>query len=401
MRYYIVAGEASGDLHASNLIKAIRQKDPEARFRGCGGDLMRDAGAELLLHYKEMAFMGFWEVFVNLRTVLGNIKRCKTDILTWNPDVLVLVDYPGFNLRIAEFAKQRGLKTVYYISPQIWAWKKGRIKQIKRDVDEMMVILPFEKAFYAKNGMDVHYVGHPLLDAVSRDLPERPEVRNFRKDNGLDDREIIALLPGSRRQEVNALLPQMLNMAELFPQYQFVVSTVSWLPKEMYDTHLQTPAKTRTPVETCSSASLQNGDVQVNHNVRTVCCNTYALLANAKAASVASGTATLETALFRVPQVVCYFMQFRHLVSFLRPLVIKVPYISLVNLIAGKEVVPELVSEKMNAKTCREHLATILPGGSRREEMLRGYDEMARRLGAPGAPQKAAREMISCLKKGK
>jgi lipid-A-disaccharide synthase len=180
MRYYIVAGEASGDLHASNLIKKVRQIDPEAQIRGCGGDLMRHAGADLLLHYKDMAFMGFWEVFTHLPEVLGNIKRCKTDILDWKPDVLVLVDYPGFNLRIAQFAKERHIKVVYYISPQIWAWKKGRIKQIKRDVDEMMVILPFEKDFYAKNGMEVHYVGHPLLDAVQRDLRERPDVQHFR-----------------------------------------------------------------------------------------------------------------------------------------------------------------------------------------------------------------------------
>ena len=216
MKYYVVAGEASGDLHASNLIKAIREKDPAAQFRGCGGDLMQQAGAELLIHYRDMAFMGFWEVFVHLKEVFGNMKRCKADILDWHPDVLVLVDLPGFNLRIAKFAKEHRIKVVYYISPQIWAWKKGRIKQIKRDVDEMMVILPFEKDFYAKHGMDVHYVGHPLLDAVSRDLPEREDVRNFKANHHLEDREIIALLPGSRKQEINAILPQMLKMTELF-----------------------------------------------------------------------------------------------------------------------------------------------------------------------------------------
>jgi lipid-A-disaccharide synthase len=398
MRYYIVAGEASGDLHASNLIKAIRQKDPEARFRGCGGDLMRDAGAELLLHYKEMAFMGFWEVFVNLRTVLGNIKRCKTDILTWNPDVLVLVDYPGFNLRIAEFAKQRGLKTVYYISPQIWAWKKGRIKQIKRDVDEMMVILPFEKAFYAKNGMDVHYVGHPLLDAVSRDLPERPEVRNFRKDNGLDDREIIALLPGSRRQEVNALLPQMLNMAELFPQYQFVVSTVSWLPKELYDKHLQTPAKTRTPVETCCSASLQNGDVQVNHNVRTVCGNTYALLANAKAAIVASGTATLETAMIGTPQVVCYAgSEISYLIA--KHLITGINYISLPNLIMDAPVVTELIQHDYNTERLEKELRLITEDAEHVAAMKAQYEELYTKLGNGSASMNAAEVVVTAARK--
>jgi lipid-A-disaccharide synthase len=398
MRYYIVAGEASGDLHASNLIKAIRQKDPAAEFRGCGGDLMRDAGAELLLHYKEMAFMGFWEVFVNLRTVLGNIKRCKTDILTWNPDVLVLVDYPGFNLRIAEFAKQRGLKTVYYISPQIWAWKKGRIKQIKRDVDEMMVILPFEKEFYSKNGMDVHYVGHPLLDAVSRDLPERPEVRNFRKDNGLDDREIIALLPGIRRQEVNALLPQMLNMAELFPQYQFVVSTVSWLPKELYDKHLQTPAKTRTPVETCSSASLQNGDVQVNHNVRTVCGNTYALLANAKAAIVASGTATLETAMIGTPQVVCYAgSEISYLIA--KHLITGINYISLPNLIMDAPVVTELIQHDYNTERLEKELRLITEDAEHIATMKAQYKELYTKLGNGSASMNAAEVVVTAARK--
>jgi len=382
MRYYIVAGEASGDLHASNLIKAIRETDTTAEFRGCGGDLMRDAGAELLLHYKEMAFMGFWEVFVNLKTVLGNIKRCKTDIMAWNPDVLVLVDYPGFNLRIAQFAKQRGLKTVYYISPQIWAWKKGRIKQIKRDVDEMMVILPFEKEFYAKNGMDVHYVGHPLLDAVSRDLPERPEVRSFREDNGLDDREIIALLPGSRRQEVNALLPQMLTMAKLFPQYQFVVSTVSWLPKELYDKHLQ------TSVETLRATSLQDG------NVRTVCGNTYALIANAKAAIVASGTATLETAMIGTPQVVCYagseisYLIAKHLIS-------GINYISLPNLIMDAPVVTELIQHDYNTERLEKELRLITEDAENVAAMKAQYRELYTKLGNGSASMNAAEVVVT------
>ena len=395
MKYYIVAGEASGDLHASNLIKAIKTQDSEAQFRGCGGDLMRNAGADLLMHYKEMAFMGFWEVFVNLRTVLGNIKCCKTDILAWAPDVLVLVDYPGFNLRIAEFAKQRGLKTVYYISPQIWAWKKGRIKQIKRDVDEMMVILPFEKEFYAKNGMDVHYVGHPLLDAVSRDLPERPEVRNFRNDNGLDDREIIALLPGSRRQEVNALLPQMLTMAEIFPQYQFVVSTVSWLPKELYDRILRSHVH---PVETGHAPSLQNGDVTVNLNVRTVCGNTYALLANAKAAIVASGTATLETAMIGTPQVVCYagseisYLIAKHLIS-------GINYISLPNLIMDAPVVTELIQHDYNTERLEKELRLITEDAEHVAAMKAQYKELYTKLGNGSASMNAAEVVVDAARK--
>ena len=380
MRYYIVAGEASGDLHASNLIKAIREKDSEAQFRGCGGDLSHQAGVELFMHYREMAFMGFWEVFVNLRTVLGNIKRCEADILNWKPDVLVLVDYPGFNLRIAQFAKEQHLKVVYYISPQIWAWKKGRIKQIKRDVDEMMVILPFEKDFYAKHGMDVHYVGHPLLDAVSRDLPNRPDVRNFRTDNHLDDREIIALLPGSRRQEVSAILPQMLMMAERFPQYQFVVSTVSWLPKELYDKYL--------PVETYHGASLQNG------NVHTVCGSTYALVANAKAAIVASGTATLETAMIGTPQVVCYagseisYLIAKHLIS-------GINYISLPNLIMDAPVVTELIQHDYNPERLEKELRLITEDEISISTMKAQYSELYTKLGNGSASAKAAEVVVA------
>lgn len=386
MRYYIVAGEASGDLHASNLIKAIRVKDPDAQFRGCGGDLMQQVGAELFMHYREMAFMGFWEVFVNLRTVLGNIKRCKADILDWNPDVLVLVDYPGFNLRIAQFAKERHLRVVYYISPQIWAWKKGRIKQIKRDVDEMMVILPFEKDFYAKQGMDVHYVGHPLLDAVSRDLPNRPEVRNFKSDNQLDDREIIALLPGSRRQEISAILPRMLTMAERFPQYQFVVSTVSWLPKELYDKYLQ------TSVETRHGTSLQNG------NVRTVCGNTYALVANAKAAIVASGTATLETAMIGTPQVVCYagseisYLIAKHLIS-------GINYISLPNLIMDAPVVTELIQHDYNTERLDKELRLITEDENRISVMKAQYKELYTKLGNGSASMNAAEVVVDAARK--
>lgn len=369
MRYYIVAGEASGDLHASNLIKMVRQIDPEAQIRGCGGDLMRHAGADLLLHYKDMAFMGFWEVFTHLPEVLGNIKRCKTDILDWKPDVLVLVDYPGFNLRIAQFAKERHIKVVYYISPQIWAWKKGRIKQIKRDVDEMMVILPFEKDFYAKNGMEVHYVGHPLLDAVQRDLRERPDVQHFRENNQLDDREIIALLPGSRKQEINAILPQMMQMVERFPQYRFVVSTVSWLPKDLYDKYLQ------------------------HFDVVRVCDQTYALLANAKAAIVASGTATLETAMIGTPQVVCYagselsYLIAKHLIS-------GIHYISLPNLIMDAPVVTELIQHDYNTERLEKELRLITEDADHIAAMKAQYNILYTKLGNGSASQNAAEVVV-------
>jgi lipid-A-disaccharide synthase len=345
---------------------------------------MRNAGAELLMHYKEMAFMGFWEVFVHLSEVLGNIKRCKTDILEWKPDILVLVDYPGFNLRIAKFAKERHIKVVYYISPQIWAWKKGRIKQIKRDVDEMMVILPFEKDFYAKNGMDVHYVGHPLLDAVSRDLPERPDVRNFRENNHINDKEIIALLPGSRKQEINAILPTMLSIVDHFPQYQFVVSTVSWLPKELYDKYLH--------VETSRAMSLQNG------NVSTVCDQTYALLANAKAAIVASGTATLETAMIGTPQVVCYagseisYLIAKHLIS-------GINYISLPNLIMDAPVVTELIQHDYNIERLQKELRLITEDKSHISLMKAHYQELYTRLGNGSASRKAAEVVVQTTTK--
>jgi len=369
MKYYIVAGEASGDLHASNLIKKVRQIDPAAQIRGCGGDFMRNAGADLLLHYKDMAFMGFWEVFTHLPEVLGNIKRCKTDILAWNPDVLVLVDYPGFNLRIAKFAKEHHIKVVYYISPQIWAWKKGRIKQIKHDVDEMMVILPFEKDFYAKNGMDVHYVGHPLLDAVSRDLPNRPDVQQFRENNHLDDREIVALLPGSRKQEINAILPQMMQMVKRFPQYRFVVSTVSWLPKELYDKYLQ------------------------SYDIVRVCDQTYALLANAKAAVVASGTATLETAMIGTPQVVCYagselsYLIAKHLIS-------GINYISLPNLIMDRPVVTELIQHDYNTERLEKELRLITEDVENIAAMKAQYKELYTKLGDGSASQNAAEVVV-------
>ena len=374
MRYYIVAGEASGDLHASNLVKAIKVKDSEAQFRGCGGDLMQKAGAELLMHYKNMAFMGFWEVFIHLRTVLGNIRRCKKDILAWNPDVLVLVDYPGFNLRITKFAKKHHIKVVYYVSPQIWAWKKGRIKQIKRDVDEMMVILPFEKEFYAKNGMGVHYVGHPLLDAVSRDLPERPDVQRFRENNGLDNREIIALLPGSRKQEITHLLPIMLQMQPLFPQYQFVVSTVSWLPKSLYNKYL-------------------NGS-----NIARAQDQTYALLANAKAAIVASGTATLETAMIGTPQVVCYagseisYLIAKHLIS-------GINYISLPNLIMDAPVVTELIQHDYNTERLETELHLITEDAENVAAMKAQYNALDDRLGNGSASEKAAEVVVSAAGK--
>lgn len=374
MKYYIVAGEASGDLHGANLMKALKERDPQAEFRCWGGDLMEAAGGDLVKHYRDLAFMGYWEVFIHLNTILRNIRICETDILLYEPDVLVLVDYPGFNLRVAEFAKEHGIKVCYYISPQIWAWKKKRIKKIKQYVDEMMVILPFEEKFYADNGMRVNYVGHPLLDAVSKDLHDSEEVKSFRERNGLDDREIIALLPGSRKQEIRDILPQMLRMVELFPKYQFVISQVSWQPKALYDKYVKD-----TPVKlTLGSA--------------------YPLLANAKAAIVASGTATLETAMIGTPQVVCYagseisYLIAKHLIS-------GINYISLVNLIMDKKVVTELIQHDYNTQHLKEELQLITNDSANIERMKADYKQLYTMLGDGSASAKAADVVLELAKR--
>lgn len=370
MKYYIIAGEASGDLHASNLMKAIRQRDPEADFRCWGGDLMEAAGGEIVKHYKELAFMGFWEVFTHLDTILRNLKICQTDMLLYEPDAVILVDYPGFNLRMAKFAKEQGMKVIYYISPQIWAWKKGRIKKIKKYVDEMMVILPFEEQFYAKNGMKVHYVGHPLLDAVSKDLHDSDEVREFRNRHDLDDREIIALLPGSRKQEITAILPQMLEMVPLFPQYQFVVSVVGWQPESLYEKYLK------------------------KYPVKTVSGSVYPLLANAKAAIVASGTATLETAMIGTPEVVCYAAsELSYIIA--KQLVTGIRFISLVNLIMDKKVVTELIQHDYNTRHLKEELLLITEDEDYIAAMKEDYRQLYNLLGDGSASAKAAEVVLS------
>lgn len=374
MKYYIVAGEASGDLHGSNLMKAIRERDPQAEFRCWGGDLMEAAGGDLVKHYRDLAFMGYWEVFIHLNTILRNIRICETDILLYDPDVLVLVDYPGFNLRVAEFAKEHGIKVCYYISPQIWAWKKKRITKIKQFVDEMMVILPFEEKYYAEHGMRVNYVGHPLLDAVSKDLHDSEDVKLFRERNGLDDREIIALLPGSRKQEIHAILPQMLRMATLFPQYQFVVSEVSWQPKSIYDKYVK------------------------DLPVKLVTGSAYPLLANAKAAIVASGTATLETAMIGTPQVVCYagseisYLIAKHLIS-------GINYISLVNLIMDKKVVTELIQHDFNSQHLTEELRLITEDVENVARMKEDYRQLYTMLGDGSASAKAADVVLNLAKR--
>ncbi|MCJ8153550.1 lipid-A-disaccharide synthase [Chryseobacterium sp. SSA4.19] len=361
MKYYIIAGEASGDLHGSNLMKALKQKDQASEFRFWGGDLMSAQGGTLVKHYRDLAFMGFLEVAMNLRTILNNIKFCKEDIKNNRPDVLVLVDYPGFNLRIAKFAKALGIKVVYYISPQLWAWKEGRVEIIKKYVDEMMVILPFEEDFYKKHGVDSHFVGHPLLDAIS--TLEDIKVHDFKADHGLNEKEIIALLPGSRKQEVEKMLEIMLSVRPYFRDYQFVIAGAPSLPKGFYEKY-------------------------VDEHVHFVSNKTYDLLRCSKAALVTSGTATLETALLNVPEVVCYRGS-KISYAIAKRLVKNIKYISLVNLIMDREVVKELIQDELNTNNLVEELKMILET-ERRFVVLKDYELLRMKLGGKGASENAA-----------
>ena len=367
MKYYIIAGEASGDLHASNLMKSLLKKDSQAEFRFWGGDLMTEvAGFEPVKHYRDLAFMGFLEVAKNLGTILKNIKFCKEDLKNNQPDVLILVDYPGFNLRIAEFAKSLGIKVVYYISPQLWAWKEGRVEKIKKFVDEMLVILPFEKEFYKKHDVEAHFVGHPLLDAIS-DLPEL-DSEQFKKDHHLNEKEIIALLPGSREQEVTKMLELMLSVRPNFKEYQFVIAGAPSLPKSFYQNY-------------------------VDENVHFVSNKTYDLLRCSKAALVTSGTATLETALLNIPEVVCYKSS---TISYEigKRVVKNIKYISLVNLIMDQEIVTELIQSDLNTKNLVKELNLILDG-ERREEMLSNFKQLREKLGGKGASDEAASLIVN------
>lgn len=370
MKYYIIAGEASGDLHGSNLMKSIYKEDPLAQIRFWGGDLMEHVGGTLVKHYRELAFMGFSEVILNLKTILGNIKVCKNDIENFNPDVIIFIDYPGFNMRIAKWAKQRGVKTHYYISPQIWAWKENRISAIKRDFDELYIILPFEKDFYEKkHNFPVHFVGHPLIDAIKN--REITTELLFRKENNLDEKPIIALLPGSRKQEITKMLSVMLSVVEDFKDYQFVIAGAPSQEFSFYQTFLK------------------------NENVHFISNKTYDLLSISHAALVTSGTATLETALFKVPEVVCYKGSW---VSYqIAKRVITLKYISLVNLIMDREVVKELIQEDFNSKNLKLELSKIL-NSENRKRIFKDYQELEARLGGEGASDKTAKLIVNALK---
>ncbi|MGB0896351.1 MAG: lipid-A-disaccharide synthase [Flavobacteriaceae bacterium] len=367
MKYYIIAGEASGDLHASNLMKAIKDKDPQAQFRFWGGDLMQAVGGTLVKHYRELAFMGFIEVVMNLRTIAKNIALCKKDISEFKPDKLIFVDYPGFNFRIMKWAKALGFETHYYISPQIWAWKENRIKAIKRDVDKMYVILPFEKEFYEeKHHFSVHFVGHPLLDAIAH----RPQVddEKFREEHQLSDKPIIALLPGSRQQEIKKMLSVMLTLVDEFSDYQFVIAGA---PSQDYDFYKQF-------IQTTNISFISN--------------KTYDLLSLSTAALVTSGTATLETALFKVPQVVCY--KGSNISYQIAKRIIKLNYISLVNLIMDREVVKELIQKEFNSEQLSVELKKILEP-SYRTQMFTDYYDLEQRLGGSGASETTAELIVN------
>jgi lipid-A-disaccharide synthase len=370
MKYYVIAGEASGDLHASNLLRELKKKDPQAEVRAWGGDLLKAQGAQLVKHYRELAFMGFKEVIANLGTIMRNIRFCKEDITAFQPDVIIFVDYPGFNMRIAGWARKAGFRTVYYISPQIWAWKAGRALKLKRDIDQMIVILPFEKNFYRKYDYQVEYVGHPLLDVIANFTPD-PE---FSKVQQADSRPVVALLPGSRKQEILKKLPVMLAVRSEFPEYRFIVAGAPGQEESFYR-------------QICGE----------DESVSIVFGKTYDILSIASAALVTSGTATLETALFEVPEVVCYKgSAFSYAIG---KRLVKVAFISLVNLIMGRLVVKELIQDEMNEKNLTKELHALLEDQAYRQTMKENFKELKQKLGGQGASARAAEIIYNFLQK--
>ncbi len=363
-KYYLIAGEASGDLHGGNLIKALKNKNPHTDCRCWGGDYMQAAGGTLVKHIKDLAFMGFWEVAQNIRTILGNFKLCKQDILEYQPDALILIDYPGFNLKIAAWAKEQGFQVFYYISPQIWAWKENRIHQIKKSVDQMFVILPFEKDYYKKHDFEVTYVGHPLLDVTTSFIPSP----DFITRNNLSDKPIIAILPGSRKQEVERMLPTMISVQQDFPDYQFVIAGAPALPLSYYH------------------EIIKRKDISIIQN------DTYSLLSHADAALVASGTATLETALFKVPQIVCYkgsYITYRIAKTF-----VKIKYLSLVNLILDQPLVKELIQQECTPENIQLSLSELLQKENS-AALRKAYNQLIQLLGNKGAAERVAAEILN------
>ncbi|MEE4198107.1 MAG: lipid-A-disaccharide synthase [Bacteroidales bacterium] len=374
MRYYLIAGEASGDLHGSNLMKGLKKTDPNAEFRFWGGHLMQQQGGALVKHYKETAIMGFLEVLLNLRKINKFLKLCKQDILEYHPDVLILIDYPGFNLRIAGFAKSKGIKVYYYISPKIWAWKESRIHKIKAFVDRMFVIFPFEVDYFKKHNYQVDYAGNPLLDAVQEKINEKGSFDEFVNYHGLENKPVIALLAGSRKQEIDRNLEIMLKISDHYPHYQFVIAAAPSIEPHYYQQFVRA------------------------YKVKVVFDQTYDVLKYADAALVTSGTATLETALFNVPQVVCY--RAGNVSYFIAKQFVKVKYISLVNLIMQDEIVRELIQYEMNPQTLEDELNKILYQNDYRQTMLENYERLREKLGGTGASERVAKLLYNYLQSG-
>ncbi|KAF5078485.1 Lipid-A-disaccharide synthase [anaerobic digester metagenome] len=374
MKYYIVAGEASGDLHASNLMRGIKASDPQAEFRYFGGDLMAAQGGTLTKHYRDMAFMGFIEVLMNLKSISANMNLCKADILDFKPDAVILVDYPGFNLRIAQFAKEQGFKVFYYIAPKVWAWKEGRVKKLKQYVDKLFIIFPFEIPYFEKHGVTAEFYGNPLLDAIELRTDLDKSFAEFVESNGLSSKPIIALVAGSRRQEIKHNLPVMLSMVKHFPDYQFVIAGAPSLTLDVYKPYL------------------------TDSRVSLIYNQTYPLFKHSTIALVTSGTATLESALLNTPEVVCYKGS---LISVLIAwIVIKVKYISLVNLIMDREAVVELTQFELNEHRLRDEVSRLLPGSRHRETMLDDFKKLQKMLGGSGASQRVGSAIVSEISNG-
>ena len=374
MKYYIIAGEPSGDLHGSNLMRGLQTEDSEAQFRFWGGDKMAEVGGvdNLAKHYRETSFFGIVQVVRNLKTIFGQIDECKRDIEAYNPDVVILIDYPSFNMRIAKWAKEHGIKVYYYIAPKVWAWKEWRVKEIRKYVDRLYTIFPFETEYFRSKGIEPVFCGNPLCDSIAQYKAQMPSREEFLKESGLDERPIVALLAGSRRSEIKDNLADMVSISQKFPEYQFVVAAVPWIEKELYDKLL------------------------TGTNVKFVCNKTYDTLIYAEAAIVTSGTATLETALIGTPEIVVYHIP--KLYEWLRPIVLKIPYISLVNINLNRECVREIVVSKVDVKAVSEELRAILEGGAKRSKMVAEFAELQEMMGGEGSSRRVAQDIVKSLK---
>ena len=376
MKYYIISGEPSGDLHGSNLMRGLQTEDSEAQFRFWGGDKMAEVGGaeNLAKHYRETSFFGIAQVIRNLKTIVGQIDECKRDIEAYKPDVLILIDYPSFNMRIAKWAKEQGIKVYYYIAPKVWAWKEWRVKGIRKYVDRLYTIFPFETEYFRSKGIEPIFCGNPLCDAIAQYKAQMPSREEFLRTEGLDERPIVALLAGSRRSEIKDNLADMVAISKNFPEYQFVVAAVPWIEKDLYD------------------------KILANTGVKFVCNKTYDTLIYAEAAIVTSGTATLETALIGTPEIVVYHIP--KLYEWLRPLVLKIPYISLVNINLNRECVREIVVSKVDVKAVSEEFRAILEGGSKRAKMLAEFAELQEMMGGEGSSHRVAQDIVKSLKVG-